>query len=158
MICKRLEMCRLELVPHESSVPLWRWEVIHSLTDLNRFLEAIPREMVNYGYSAKDLFRVHLALEEAIVNAYKHGHQGDWSKAVTVRYCVSADGLVAQVEDQGPGFDPHSVPDPLAPEYLERPSGRGLLLMRSYLSGVCHNEQGNCVCLCKHRSSSPRPE
>ena len=155
MICNQLEKCRLELVPHELSVPLWRWEEIHSLADLNRFLEVIPAEMVNYGYSAKDLFRVHLALEEAIVNAHKHGHQGDWSKSVVVRFSLSADGVVVQVEDQGPGFDPHSVPDPLARENLERPSGRGLLLMRSYLSGVCHNEQGNCICLCKHRRNAP---
>jgi serine/threonine-protein kinase RsbW len=113
--------------------------------------------MANYGYSEKVQFRVHLALEEAIVNAHKHGHQGNWSKSVVVRFSVSTDGVVAQVEDQGPGFDPQLVPDPLAAENLERPSGRGLLLMRSYLSGVCHNEQGNCICLCKHRSPLPPP-
>jgi serine/threonine-protein kinase RsbW len=143
-------MCRLELVPQEGGVPLWRRESIKSLADMERFLEAIPTEMANYGYSEKEQFRVRLALEEAIVNAHKHGHYRDWSKSITVRYHVSADGVVVQVEDQGPGFDPQSVPDPLAPENLETPSGRGLLLMRSFLSGVCHNELGNCICLCKH--------
>jgi serine/threonine-protein kinase RsbW len=155
MICRRLEMCRLELVPREVGVPQWRRETIESLADMERFLDAIPAEMANYGYSETEQFRVHLALEEAIVNAHKHGNQRDWSKLVVVRYHVNADGVVAQVEDQGPGFDPQLVPDPLALENLERPSGRGLLLMRSYLSGVCHNEPGNCICLCKHRSPPP---
>src|SRR5690348_4315998 len=133
-MCTRLEMCRLELVPRELGIPLWRWKAIESLADLERFLETIPAAMANYGYSETEQFRVHLALEEAIVNAHKHGNQRDWSKSITVRYHVGADGVVAQVEDQGAGFDPHLVPDPLAPENLERPSGRGLLLMRSYLS------------------------
>ncbi len=57
--------------------------------------------------------------------------------------------MVVEIEDQGLGFDPGEVADPLAPENLERPSGRGLLLMRTYMSNVCHNEQGNCICLCK---------
>ena len=155
MICSRLEACRLELVPHEVGVPLWRRQVIASFADMDRILEVIPAEMSRYGYSETECFRVHLSLEEAIVNAHKHGHEGDWGKSITLRYHVSADGVVAQVEDQGPGFNQQSVPDPLAPENLERPSGRGLLLMRSYLSGVCHNEQGNCICLCKHRRSVP---
>jgi serine/threonine-protein kinase RsbW len=122
---------------------------------MERLLEAIPAEMANHGYSETDQFRVHLALEEAIINAHKHGNQRDWSKSITVRYYISAVGVAVQVEDEGSGFDPQSVPDPLAPENLERPSGRGLLLMRSYLSGVCHNEPGNCICLCKHRSPLP---
>jgi serine/threonine-protein kinase RsbW len=109
--------------------------------------------MSRYGYSETECFRVHLSLEEAIVNAHKHGNRRDWGKSITLRYHVSAEGVVAQVEDEGPGFNPESVPDPLAPENLERPSGRGLLLMRSYLSGVCHNQQGNCICLCKHRNN-----
>jgi serine/threonine-protein kinase RsbW len=158
MICNRLELCRLELVPQEAGIPQWRRELIGSQADRERILEGIPGEMANYGYSQTECFRLRLALEEALVNAHKHGHQEDWSKSVTLRYCVSARGVVAQVEDQGRGFNPERVPDPLAPENIERPSGRGLFLMRSFLSGVCHNEQGNCICLCQHRSPLQRRE
>ena len=56
-------------------------------------------------------------------------------------------------EDEGPGFDPHQVPDPLAPENLEKSSGRGLLLMRTYMTWIRYNECGNQVTLCKQRSS-----
>jgi serine/threonine-protein kinase RsbW len=54
---------------------------------------------------------------------------------------------------QGDGFDPDAVPDPLAPENLEKPSGRGLLLMRHYLTSVDFNEKGNHVTLCRCRSA-----
>ena len=59
-----------------------------------------------------------------------------------------------EVEDEGEGFDRSSVPDPLAPENLERSSGRGLLLMRHYLTWMGYNARGNCVRLCKCRSVS----
>ena len=133
MICSRLEACRLELVPHEVGVPLWRREAIASLADLDRILDAIPAEMSRYGYSETECFRVHLSLEEAIVNAHKHGNRRDWGKSITLRYHVSAEGVVAQVEDEGPGFNPESVPDPLAPENLMRTSGRGIFLIRSFM-------------------------
>jgi serine/threonine-protein kinase RsbW len=116
-----------------------------------RLIETIVSRMAAAGHAEKDQFRVRLALEEAIVNAHKHGHQGDWSRAIVVHYHVSESGVLAEVEDQGEGFDRDQVPDPLAPENLERSSGRGLLLMENYMTGVCHNEVGNRVCLCKNR-------
>ena len=61
--------------------------------------------------------------------------------------------ILVKVEDQGPGFDPGQVADPLAPENLGRESGRGLLLMRSFLTCVRHNERGNRVTLCQRRSA-----
>ena len=154
----RLESCRLELVPREAGVKVWRVDRVHCVADIARVIQVVTGAMAGAGYPEKEVFRVHLALEEAIVNAQKHGHQGEWGTPIAVRYYVSAEGAVAQVEDQGPGFDPAAVPDPLAPENLERPTGRGLLLMRTYLSGVCHNQQGNCICLCKHQAGrTPAP-
>ena len=73
------------------------------------------------------------------------------SKEVRVRYHVTANSVTVEVQDQGPGFRLDEVPDPLAPENVDSDHGRGLLLMRTYMTGVCHNEQGNRVCLCKHR-------
>jgi serine/threonine-protein kinase RsbW len=157
LFCHRLEVCQEELVPREEGAKAWRRDNVHSVADIARVIEVITGAMAGAGHPEKEIFRVHLALEEAIVNAHKHGHQGDWEKPITVCYYVSADGVVARVEDQGPGYDPAEIPDPLDPENLERPSGRGLLLMRAYLSGVCHNERGNTICLCKHRTTPPPP-
>jgi serine/threonine-protein kinase RsbW len=151
MICNRLEVCQQEIVPRLAGVPLWHRQCVQSEADMRRLVQVISKAMDQAGYSEKEVFAMRLALDEAILNAYKHGHQGDWATPITIRYHVHANGVVAQVEDQGPGFDPERVADPCAPENLLRPSGRGLFLMRAYMTGVCHNERGNCVCLCKHR-------
>src|SRR5262249_12611689 len=104
------------------------------------------------GYPEKDIFSIRLALEEAIVNAVKHGHQDDPSLLVRVSFRVTAGEVLLEVEDQGPGFDPEQVPDPTAPENLERCGGRGLFLMRHYMTWIHYNARGNCVTLCKARS------
>ncbi|MGH7171747.1 MAG: ATP-binding protein, partial [Gemmataceae bacterium] len=89
------------------------------------------------------------ALEEALVNAIKHGHKFDPSKEVQLRYYLTAECLLAEIEDQGCGFKPEDVPNPFAPENLERPSGRGLLLMQNYMTWVRYNDAGNCVTMCR---------
>jgi serine/threonine-protein kinase RsbW len=108
--------------------------------------------MTAVGYAARDVFAMHLALEEAVINAIKHGHLGDTTKTVRVSYCVDPEQALVNVEDEGPGFDPDDVADPLDPENFERGTGRGLLLMRSYLTWIKYNERGNGVSLCKSRS------
>jgi serine/threonine-protein kinase RsbW len=60
--------------------------------------------------------------------------------------------VLAEVEDEGPGFNPAVVPDPTLPENLEQTGGRGLLLMRHYMSWVHYSERGNHVTLGKCRS------
>ena len=96
-----------------------------------------------------DLFSIRLALEEALVNAIKHGNQYDRDKSVEVAYEIYPDRFVVRITDQGTGFDPADVPDPTAFENLERPCGRGLMLMRHYMSEVHFNERGNSVTMAK---------
>jgi serine/threonine-protein kinase RsbW len=92
-----------------------------------------------------DQFAIRLALEEAMVNAIKHGNGSDPNKKVSIDYEVSSQEVRIRIEDEGPGFDPASLPDPTAPEFLERPCGRGILLMRHYMSRVEFLGRGNCV-------------
>ena len=153
MLCHQVETCAGEIVRDGAAE---HRQTIHSVSDLMRLLETVSTAMMKAGHPDKDLFRVRLALEEAVVNANKHGHQGDWSQPIIVSYHVSAGGVTAEVEDQGPGFNLAQVPDPLAPENLEKSSGRGLFLMRNYMTNVCHNEWGNRICLCKHRLANER--
>jgi serine/threonine-protein kinase RsbW len=115
-------------------------------------LTAILAEMADAGYGERDRFAVRLSFEEAITNALKHGNRGDPGKRVSVQWQVEDEQVLAAVEDQGAGFDPDRLPDPFAPENLEKPSGRGVLLMRYYLSWVRYNERGNRVTLCKQRA------
>jgi len=106
------------------------------------------------GYSSEEKFPVHISVEEALVNAIKHGHKGDPSKEVQLRYLFAPDYLLVEIEDQGPGFKLEDVPDPFAPENLERASGRGLLLMRSFMTWVRFNDTGNRVTMCRRRLSA----
>jgi len=96
-----------------------------------------------------DLFSIKLALEEALVNAIKHGNQFDRNKSVRIEYEVNPDRFTIRITDEGTGFDPADVPDPTAVENLERACGRGLMLMRHYMSDVAFNENGNSVIMSK---------
>ena len=130
----------------------WHHRAVHSCTEIEPVLAGVVDELQAAGYSRKEIFGIRLALEEAIVNAIKHGHRGDPTKEVRVRYRVTCAGVFAEVEDQGPGFDPKQVPDPLDPANLERECGRGMLLMRNYMTSVRYNDRGTCVVLCKERA------
>ena len=96
-----------------------------------------------------DLFSIKLALEEALVNAIKHGNQYDRNKKVEIAYQVTAERFIIRITDEGDGFDPADVPDPTAVENLERPCGRGLMLMRHYMTEVDYNKSGNSVQMSK---------
>jgi serine/threonine-protein kinase RsbW len=84
---------------------------------------------------------IELAIRESVINAIKHGNRNDARKRVFVEFsteCVRQDTvqLTICVRDEGEGFDPQSIPDPLAEENLLKSSGRGLLLMRSFMDDV----------------------
>jgi serine/threonine-protein kinase RsbW len=125
---------------------------ISSVQQLPDLLAVVIRAMERVGYGGADIFAVRLALEEAVINAVKHGHVRDARKRVRIWWVVAASAVKLVVEDQGPGFDPAGVPDPLLAENLERPCGRGLLLIKSYMTWVRFNRRGNCVAMCRHRS------
>jgi serine/threonine-protein kinase RsbW len=128
-------------------------ETLRSTAELERVLAPLAADLAAAGFAEKDVFAVRLALEEALVNAIRHGNDSDPAKEARLRYEITPERVVAEVEDQGPGFDPDKVPDPLAPENLEKPSGRGLFLIRCYMTWVRFNECGNRVTLCKTRSA-----
>jgi serine/threonine-protein kinase RsbW len=110
-------------------------------------------ELERQKWSENDAFAVHLALEEALVNAIKHGNHKDPTKNVDVRCRMKADRVEICIEDEGEGFDPSEVPDPTEEENLEVPSGRGLMLMRCYMNKLEFNKKGNRVTMEKIRSN-----
>ena len=71
------------------------------------------------------------------------------NKKVQIAYCIRPDRFDVLITDQGNGFDPAEVPDPTAIENLERPCGRGLMLMRHYMTEVAFRGRGNCVQMAK---------
>jgi serine/threonine-protein kinase RsbW len=91
------------------------------------------------------LFGVNLAVEEALVNAIKHGNHEEPGKQVHVEFRLSGDHFYVRIADEGEGFDPSDVPDPTADENLDRPGGRGIMLMRNFMTRVEYNSLGNEV-------------
>jgi serine/threonine-protein kinase RsbW len=112
-----------------------------------RLLSALEEK----GYTQDDMFAVHLALEEAFLNAVKHGNKMDPSKKVTLEYVIDEEKVEIRMADEGRGFDPRSIPDPRVGENLYRPEGRGLLLMNAYMDVVEYNEQGNSLRMVRHK-------
>jgi serine/threonine-protein kinase RsbW len=108
-------------------------------------------------FSEDDLFAVHLALEEAFLNAVKHGNKMDPAKKVKIDCLVDGEKVEIDMVDEGAGFDPDRVPDPRVGENVFRPEGRGLLLIRSYMHAVEYNERGNGLRMVRYKGR-PLPE
>ena len=142
----------VERQPHHQG---WHEQSLSSTEEVTSTVQAVLVAMVNQDYPKTELFGTCLATEEALVNALKHGNQSDPTKRVRVRYRVDAERVLVQVADEGRGFDRERVPDPLAAENLERPNGRGLFLMRSFMTWIRFNRRGNIVTLCKYRAIPP---
>ncbi len=109
--------------------------------------EQIVAGMEQRGFSPRDVFGVRLALEEALVNAIKHGNRMDPDKSVQIDWTLSEAGVRIAIEDEGDGFDVGDVPDPTDDENLDKPGGRGIMLMRSFMNVVEYNESGNRLTL-----------
>lgn len=117
---------------------------------------AIESAMKERGYSKAASFAVRLALEEAMTNAFRHGLRDMPEQTpITVEYRVDPQHVWIAVEDSGPGFDPDSVPDPTTEENLTRPGGRGLLLIRAYMTQADFKNDGRRLEMVYERPSEP---
>ena len=119
------------------------------LAEARRVQTEIELALQQIRFAEHDIFAIKLALEEALVNAIKHGNHYDRARKVRIAYRLLPDRFEVQITDEGPGFDPQDVPDPTAPENLERPCGRGLLLMRYYMTEVVYHDRGRAVRMSK---------
>lgn len=79
---------------------------------------------------------VGIAIREAVANAIKHGNRQDPDKEVDVELAICGDQAIIRVQDRGDGFDPGTVDDPLAPENLLKPNGRGIFYMKSFVDEI----------------------
>jgi len=114
-------------------------------------MDELLEQLGVHGWAPADIFAIHLAAEEAIVNAIVHGNKLDPEKKVRVACVVSADLARIEVADEGPGFDPSAVPDCRLDERLDAPGGRGVMLMRNFMTRIEYNTRGNRVLMEKQR-------
>ena len=111
--------------------------------------EAILRDVAASGYGENATFAIKLALEEKMTKDIRHGNKCDPSKQIRIRYLVTSERVEIEVSDDGEGFCPDEVPDPTQPGFIDRPHGRGIMLMRAYLDDVQFSDTGNSVRLIK---------
>lgn len=122
---------------------------------IEKVCKEILSKLKDKGFDKDDIFAVHLALEEAFLNAVKHGNKMDPTKEVKIDYSVGLDKIEISVTDEGEGFEPEAVADPRFGESLYKPGGRGLLLINSYMDTVKFNERGNGLYMVRYKEKPP---
>jgi serine/threonine-protein kinase RsbW len=96
-------------------------------------------------------FKLQVVLSEALANAILRGNQEALDKWVEVRAELRTDVIRVYVTDEGSGFDPSTVPEPVQPDQIDEAGGRGLFLIRKLVDAVQFNEQGNSICMILRR-------
>src|SRR5215216_1728901 len=134
----------------------------HSSFDMLDFVQVVSDHLARLaGLDEDALHWVSVAIRESVINAIKHGNAGDVRKRVHVELTPletsTPRGIAIRVRDEGPGFDPETLPDPLAPENLLKASGRGIFLIRSFMDEVAVRRapEGGMEVLMVKRASAP---
>jgi serine/threonine-protein kinase RsbW len=143
-----------------SAESIWRRQIdLPSERGASRLItEDLLGKLGEFDWSPSDIFAIHLAAEEAITNAIVHGNRLDMAKKVHVSCEVCRDRVLIEVTDEGEGFDPSQVPDCTLEERLSVPSGRGVMLIRSFMTRIAYNAKGNSVALEKRRDAAEPAE
>lgn len=129
----------------EPAAPLRRRFQLRNVgPEIERFQDDLLAHLERLHYTKLSRFAVRLAVQEAVANGFNHGHKNlPPETPITVEYTLSPQVLEFTIEDQGPGFTPEAVADPTLDENLEVPRGRGIMLIRAYMSEVSYNAKGN---------------
>ncbi len=141
--------------------PCWTWQLEQCIPSRTKaageIIDALLAQLEAEQWESHEVFGVHLAVEEALVNAIKHGNKDDPAKTVRILVQTSPDQLRVEIIDEGAGFDPSQVPDPTEASRLNLPHGRGLMLMQSYMTHVEYKGRGNELVMQKKRASCSAP-
>ncbi len=126
------------------------WELPNTVAAVQKVSQEILDQVLLHGFDQDSVFGIHLALEESLVNAVKHGNQSNPEKKVYVECLITPEKLDISITDEGQGFNPSELPDPRCDRNLYKCSGRGVLLIRTYMDIVEYNDRGNCVHMVKY--------
>lgn len=119
--------------------------IISTREAIEEFQDKFVRMLSNSGWPKEPIFAVRLSVEEALANAMKHGNEDDPEKKIEVHWNLKEKILDVIVIDEGDGYDPEAVPDPTNQENLTLTSGRGLALMKAFMSHIKVVPPGNRV-------------
>jgi serine/threonine-protein kinase RsbW len=128
-----------------------------TLESVDRAEAEVSRIAAEGGFAEEEVFQIGMAVREGMVNAVVHGNRYSEKKKVRLTVISEPARFVIRIEDEGEGFDLQSIPDPTAEENLLRQSGRGLLLIRSFVDEVrtvAGHTHGTALELIKHRNKA----
>ena len=125
------------------------FELPSDLGLMNGVLDYLQERVSKLGLIKPERSNLFVALDEAFVNAVKHGNKNDPTKLLKITAELSPKEACFTVEDEGEGFNIHEIPDPCDPANLFRTSGRGVLLIYNIMDEVEYNAQGNRVKMVK---------
>ncbi len=120
-------------------------------------LDYLMKRVEKLGVIKPEKSNLFVALDEAFVNAVKHGNKYDSQKLVRIAAEVSKDEARFTIEDEGEGFDVKNIPDPLDPQNLFKTSGRGVLFIYNIMDEVKYNDRGNRLTMVK-KAAEPADE
>jgi serine/threonine-protein kinase RsbW len=132
------------------------FELPSALSLMHIVLEYLLKRVEKLGVIKTEQSNLFVALDEAFVNAVKHGNKYDARKLVRITAEVSRKEAKFTIEDEGEGFDINSIPDPLDPENLFKTSGRGVLFIYNIMDEVVYNQRGNRLTMVKRREQIPK--
>ena len=122
------------------------------VTCIEEAVELVTRHcLAGHAATRTIRFRLQVVLSEALANAILRGNRESVDKWVDIRAELRQDVIRVHVTDEGPGFDPATVPEPIQPAQLDESRGRGLFLIRKLVDAVQFNEQGNSICMILRR-------
>lgn len=135
----------------------WTWQcdqvIPNDLAVGRRLLDQLLQQLEALEWSRREVFGIRLAVDEALVNANLHGNALDKGKHVHFCCWLSPRKMRVEITDEGPGFDPRCLPDPTDAAHVSRPCGRGVMLMRAFMSHIEFHQRGNQVVMEKERGA-----
>jgi serine/threonine-protein kinase RsbW len=137
------------------------FELPSAISPMHSILEYLTKRVEKLGVVNPEQSNLFVALDEAFVNAVKHGNKFDTKKVVHIDAEISPQEARFTIEDEGEGFDVNSIPDPLDPTNLFKASGRGVLFIYNIMDEVQYNERGNRLTMvkkCNREVHSPEHE
>jgi len=148
-----LRLCvRRSPAPDGSAATVVTLRLPSDVACIEEAVELVTRHcLAGHDASKKTRFRLQVVLSEALSNAIVRGNQEERGKWVHVQAELGPDAIRLMVTDEGKGFNPLAIPEPIRPEQLDEANGRGLYLIRKLVDAVQFNEQGNSICMILRR-------
>lgn len=125
-------------------------QIKSTLSETSKFTQSLLKHLQDFCVDEAAVFDIKLALEEALINAVKHGSKNKSALSIEIDYSISDSSFKISIQDQGSGFNYKGLQDPTAGKNLLKTQGRGIYLIRHLMDEVSFNKSGNKITMIKY--------